>query len=119
MSAPGFDDTIRAAASDAQKRAAHHGVSVFVEANAGSGKTRVLVDRVVNILLQGVAPEGRFLQHPIHPGDVVITGTPHGARAQATGCSEVLVCCAGDEPQARASTRPVRLQLDHASAPFC
>lgn len=57
MSAPGFDDTIRAAASDAQKRAAHHGVSVFVEANAGSGKTRVLVDRVVNILLQGVAPE--------------------------------------------------------------
>ena len=57
MNAPGFDDTIRAAASDAQKRAAHHGVSVFVEANAGSGKTRVLVDRVVNILLQGVAPE--------------------------------------------------------------
>jgi ATP-dependent helicase/nuclease subunit A len=57
MSAPGFDDDIREAASDAQKRAAHHGVSVFVEANAGSGKTRVLVDRVVNILLQDVAPE--------------------------------------------------------------
>lgn len=57
MSAPGFDDAIRSDAAARQKRAAHPGASVFVEANAGSGKTRVLVDRVVNILLEGVAPE--------------------------------------------------------------
>ncbi|MBR9826936.1 MAG: double-strand break repair helicase AddA, partial [Alphaproteobacteria bacterium] len=52
----GFDPKIRKAASDAQTAAAHPAYSVFVEANAGSGKTRVLVDRVVNILLSGVDP---------------------------------------------------------------
>ena len=31
--------------------------SVFVSANAGSGKTHVLVQRVINLLLRGVAPE--------------------------------------------------------------
>ena len=31
--------------------------SMFVSANAGSGKTHVLVQRVINLLLRGVAPE--------------------------------------------------------------
>jgi ATP-dependent helicase/nuclease subunit A len=31
--------------------------SVFVSANAGSGKTHVLVQRVINLLLRGVEPE--------------------------------------------------------------
>ena len=46
----GFDPAIVAKASEAQRDAARPDVHVFVEANAGSGKTRVLVDRVVNIL---------------------------------------------------------------------
>lgn len=53
----GFDRTIAASASVAQMQAADPAYSVFVEANAGSGKTRVLVDRVVNILLGGTPPD--------------------------------------------------------------
>ncbi|MEW5420454.1 double-strand break repair helicase AddA [Amorphus sp. 3PC139-8] len=44
----------------AQARAADPLASAWVSANAGSGKTHVLVERVVNLLLAGVAP-GRIL----------------------------------------------------------
>ncbi|WP_203290804.1 double-strand break repair helicase AddA [Maricaulis parjimensis] len=57
MIEPGFDEAIKTAATQAQKRAAQPRASVFVEANAGSGKTRVLVDRVVNLLLEDTPPE--------------------------------------------------------------
>ncbi len=57
MSAPGFDPAIAGAASEAQRQAADPRWCVFVEANAGSGKTRVLVDRVARLLLQGAAPD--------------------------------------------------------------
>lgn len=40
-----------------QRQAAIPDQSVFVSANAGSGKTRVLVDRVSRILLSGTAPD--------------------------------------------------------------
>jgi len=40
-----------------QRRAAGPDKSVFVSANAGSGKTRVLVDRVSRILLSGTDPD--------------------------------------------------------------
>lgn len=42
----------------AQRRAADPARSVWVTANAGTGKTRVLADRVVRLLLEGAAPEG-------------------------------------------------------------
>jgi len=44
-------------AVSAQSDAANPGYTRMVSANAGSGKTRVLVDRVSRILLQGVEPE--------------------------------------------------------------
>ncbi|WP_018700476.1 double-strand break repair helicase AddA [Amorphus coralli] len=44
----------------AQAQASDPGASAWVSANAGSGKTHVLVERVVNLLLSGVAP-GRIL----------------------------------------------------------
>ena len=45
------------AAVKAQRQAANPSATRLASANAGSGKTRVLVDRVSRILLQGVPPE--------------------------------------------------------------
>src|SRR3954452_2712942 len=42
---------------DAQARASDPTASAFVSANAGSGKTHVLVQRVIRLLLDGVPPE--------------------------------------------------------------
>lgn len=44
-------------ASEAQRRATTPGSSAWVEANAGTGKTKVLTDRVTRLLLDGVRPE--------------------------------------------------------------
>jgi ATP-dependent helicase/nuclease subunit A len=41
----------------AQRRASDPAASAFVSANAGSGKTHVLVQRVIRLLLTGVQPE--------------------------------------------------------------
>src|SRR5215217_9050399 len=42
---------------DAQARASDPAASTFVSANAGSGKTHVLVQRVIRLLLAGTPPE--------------------------------------------------------------
>jgi len=44
-------------ASAAQRKAADPGASVWVAASAGSGKTKVLTDRVLSLLLSGTRPE--------------------------------------------------------------
>src|ERR1700751_6300678 len=41
----------------AQARASNPAASAFVSANAGSGKTHVLVQRVIRLLLDGVPPQ--------------------------------------------------------------
>ncbi len=40
-----------------QRRASHPHASAWVEANAGTGKTKVLTDRIVRLLLDGAAPQ--------------------------------------------------------------
>lgn len=45
-----------ALASDQQRQASNPEKSVWVEASAGTGKTKVLSDRVLRLLLNGVAP---------------------------------------------------------------
>jgi ATP-dependent helicase/nuclease subunit A len=42
---------------DPQRTAADPGISAFVTANAGSGKTKTLIDRVARLLLRKVEPE--------------------------------------------------------------
>ena len=44
-------------AGAAQRRATTPEHSAWVEANAGTGKTKVLTDRVTRLLLNGVRPE--------------------------------------------------------------
>src|SRR5712692_1358908 len=44
-------------AAIAQRLAAHPHHSAWVAASAGSGKTKVLTDRVLNLLLEGCSPE--------------------------------------------------------------
>jgi ATP-dependent helicase/nuclease subunit A len=46
-----------AAASEGQRLAALPSHSAWVEANAGSGKTKVLIDRVARLLLKRVEPD--------------------------------------------------------------
>jgi ATP-dependent helicase/nuclease subunit A len=50
---PNIPDAVR----EAQARASNPVASAFVAANAGSGKTHVLVNRVIRLLLNGVPPE--------------------------------------------------------------
>src|SRR5947199_9466615 len=45
------------AVRDTQARASDPAASAFVSANAGSGKTHVLVQRVIRLLLSGMPPE--------------------------------------------------------------
>lgn len=45
------------AVREAQAKASDPGTSAFVAANAGAGKTHVLVNRVIRLLLDGVSPE--------------------------------------------------------------
>ena len=40
-----------------QARAANPRLSAFVTANAGSGKTKTLIDRVARLLLAGASPD--------------------------------------------------------------
>ncbi|RAK57103.1 double-strand break repair helicase AddA [Phenylobacterium deserti] len=47
----------RTLAIDPQQRAADPQLSAFVTANAGSGKTKTLIDRVARLLLAGAKPE--------------------------------------------------------------
>ncbi|MDT7950276.1 MAG: double-strand break repair helicase AddA, partial [Acetobacteraceae bacterium] len=49
-------DTAQQRAIDEQLRASDPGVSAFVEASAGSGKTKLLIDRMLRLMLAGADP---------------------------------------------------------------
>ena len=60
MNAPLTGFTVDDLTKAAQRRAADPRLSAWVSANAGAGKTKVLTDRVLRLLLDG-APPGRIL----------------------------------------------------------
>ncbi|GAB4069406.1 double-strand break repair helicase AddA [Ancylobacter sonchi] len=60
MSAPPVASAALGAATALQTQASDPGLSVWVSANAGAGKTHVLARRVIRLLLRGVPP-GRIL----------------------------------------------------------
>ncbi len=51
------EQVVRDAATEAQVRVADPGAAAWVSANAGSGKTKVLTDRVARLLLSGISPQ--------------------------------------------------------------
>ncbi|MEQ9331843.1 double-strand break repair helicase AddA, partial [Thalassobaculum sp.] len=51
------DATVIALAGERQRQAADPAASAWVAASAGSGKTKVLTDRLLNLLLDGASPE--------------------------------------------------------------
>jgi len=57
VSAPALPGAVVDRARELQQRAARPGTSAWVKASAGSGKTKVLSDRVLNLLLAGVSPQ--------------------------------------------------------------
>lgn len=52
-----MSEMLRHDAEDKQRTAAHPRTSAWVTASAGTGKTKVLTDRVLNLLLSGSLPE--------------------------------------------------------------
>ncbi|MEO1016801.1 MAG: double-strand break repair helicase AddA [Pseudomonadota bacterium] len=52
------EEPLPISATPAQRRSSDPDYSVWVTANAGTGKTRILVDRVLRLLLAGNAPDG-------------------------------------------------------------
>jgi len=52
-----MSESARARANAEQRRAADPAASAFVAASAGSGKTKLLTDRLLRLMLSGVAPQ--------------------------------------------------------------
>ena len=99
----------------AQRRAADPAKSVWVAASAGTGKTKVLIDRVLNLLLDG-APPGRLL---------CLTFTKAAAKEMALRLAKLLSSWATTSDEALASdledmtgARPDPERLAHARRLF-
>ena len=69
---------------DAQRRAANPRASAWVSANAGAGKTKVLTDRVVRLLLDGLRARPHPLPH-LHQGGGRQHGDPRVRAARTLG----------------------------------
>src|SRR5580692_9125230 len=54
---PPMSESARPRANAEQRRAADPAASAFVAASAGSGKTKLLTDRLLRLMLSGVAPQ--------------------------------------------------------------
>ena len=83
-------------ASRAQLRASDPSATAWVNANAGSGKTHVLVDRVIRLLLTGTEPSRIMCLTFTKAAAAGSTAVHHRANrnsfARRTGASGASVC---------------------------
>lgn len=93
-------------ATGQQRKAANPLRSVWVEASAGTGKTKVLSDRVLRLLLNGVAP-GRILcltytkAAAVEMSSRIAQRLSQWAVAEDNDLDEQLAALLGDVPEAR------------------
>lgn len=73
-----------------QSRAADPGQSVWVAASAGSGKTKVLTDRVLRLLLPRILPDGSFGDGTPAEKILCLTFTKAGAAEMSTRITKAL-----------------------------
>jgi ATP-dependent helicase/nuclease subunit A len=120
MSAPSF--ALLADAADRQRRAADAAASVWVAASAGTGKTKVLTDRVLTLLLAGTAPHKllclTFTKAAAAEMSLRITGRlALWATATDTRLDEDLRLLLGQAPDAALAVRARRLFAQVLDAP--
>ncbi|EFH13375.1 putative double-strand break repair helicase AddA, partial [Pseudoroseomonas cervicalis ATCC 49957] len=98
--------TPRAAAQAAQRRASDPRASAWVGASAGSGKTKVLTDRVLRLLLRPGAKPGRILCLTFTKAAAAEMATRLAKRlgewavAEDTALSDSLLSLTGEKPDA-------------------
>jgi ATP-dependent helicase/nuclease subunit A len=107
-------NTIAANPVDAQRRAADPSASVWVGASAGTGKTKVLTDRVLSLMLAGTLPQ-RILCLTFTKAAAAEMSTRIAqqlgawARMDDEHLSQSLTKLLGNAPNAETSTRARRL----------
>jgi len=97
-----------------QRTAADPGLSAWVAASAGAGKTQVLSDRVLRLLLAGARPEGILCLTFTKAAAAEMANRIHGAladwvRLADPALADTLTALAGSPPDAPALARARRL----------
>ncbi len=111
MSAP--RGNIPLAVREAQAKASNPATSAFVAANAGAGKTHVLVSRVIRLLLDGVVPEKILCitftkAAAANMAQRVFTTLGHWVTLADTELDAAIVAVGASTPTARTRQRPSR-----------
>lgn len=99
----------------AQKIAASPHASVWVEASAGTGKTKILTDRVLNLLLKGTLPDRILCLTFTKAAAAEMMGRVREKLALWHACSDEMLYQELEELQ---GTPPTQIQLEHAKQLF-
>ena len=104
-----------AEATSRQQSAASPNSNVFVSANAGTGKTKVLTDRVLRLLISGARPETILCMTFTKAAAVEMSVRLNTRLAEWAVCDETILI---DRLMAMGETRPTQEQIGRARALF-